>query len=125
MKPINIIQRATDFGTFRSREHFFSFVLKCIFYIIPAAILGYYTDITIQKIERNKMLGEPIIYYIAMQTLIIISTLYVILLLSINYTSELQTTIAGAFFIVLFFGIQTNYIHMIKEFFLTMPIKLV
>ena len=31
MKLLNIIQRATDFGTFRSRKHFFSFTLKCIF----------------------------------------------------------------------------------------------
>ena len=38
----NIIERATDFGTFRSRENFISFSLKCIFYIIPAIILGNY-----------------------------------------------------------------------------------
>ena len=43
----NIIQRATDFGTFRSRENIFSFTLKCLFYIIPAIILGNFTDTTI------------------------------------------------------------------------------
>ncbi len=46
----NIIKRATDFGTFRSRENFFSFSLKCLFYIIPAIILGNYTDTTVKKI---------------------------------------------------------------------------
>jgi hypothetical protein len=49
-----IIQRATDFGTFRSRKNFFSFTLKCIFYIIPAVILGNYTDITIKIIKKIK-----------------------------------------------------------------------
>lgn len=32
----NIFNKATDFGTLRSRENFFSFALKCLFYIIPA-----------------------------------------------------------------------------------------
>ena len=35
----NIIQRATEFGSFRSRENFFSFAIKCLFYIIPPIIL--------------------------------------------------------------------------------------
>ena len=63
MKLVNIIQRATDFGTFRSRKHFFSFTLKIIFYIIPAIVLGNYTDITIQKFKKNKELGDYTLYY--------------------------------------------------------------
>jgi hypothetical protein len=47
MKQLNIIQRVTDFGTLRSRTNIFSFGLKCMFYIIPAIILGHYTDIYI------------------------------------------------------------------------------
>ena len=31
MKLFNIFERATDFGSFRSRENFFSFALKCFF----------------------------------------------------------------------------------------------
>ena len=116
MKLHNIIQRAIDFGTFRSRENFFSFTLKCIFYIIPAVILGNFTDMTIQRIKNDKRLGDYILYYILLQTLIIISTLYLILKSLTSYTNEFQVTIAGGFFIVLYFGIQTNYIHMIKEY---------
>ena len=116
MKLLNIIQRATDFGTFRSRKHFFSFTLKCLFYIIPAVILGNYTDITIQKLKKNKKLGKYTIYYILLQTLINILMLYLILLFLNSYTSEFQVTIAGGFFSVLYFGIQTNYMRMIKEY---------
>jgi len=116
MTFLNIFQRAIDFGTFRSRENFFSFALKCIFYIIPAVILGNYTDITIKRIKKNKELGDYMLYYILLQTLIIISTLYVILIFLTSYTNEFQLTIAGGFFVVLYFGTQTNYIYMIKEY---------
>ncbi len=53
MKILNILQRATDFGTMRSRENVFSFTLKCIFYIIPAVILGNYTDTTIKGLKED------------------------------------------------------------------------
>lgn len=32
-----------------------------------------------------------------------------------RYTNEFQLTLTGGFFIVLYFGIQTNYIDMIKS----------
>lgn len=116
MNLVNIIQRATDFGTFRSRENFFSFLIKCLFYIIPAVILGNYTDITVQRIHNNNNLGDHILYYILLQTFIIISTLYIIIQLVTNYTDEFQVTIAGGYFVVLYFGLQTNYIQMINEY---------
>lgn len=112
----NIIQRVTDFGSFRSRKNFFSFALKCIFYIIPATILGNYTDIAVESIKKNKILGGYILYYILLQTVIIISTLYIILLFLTSYTDEFQLTISDGFFGVLYFGIQTNYMNMIKEY---------
>jgi len=52
MRLLNIIQKSIDFGTLRSRENIFSFTLKCLFYIIPAIILGNYTDITIKNIKK-------------------------------------------------------------------------
>lgn len=112
----NVIERSIEFGTLRSRENFFSFTLKCVFYIIPAIILGNYTDVTIKTIKKNKELGDYTSYYILLQTLIIISTLYLIILFLTSYTSEFQVTVAGGLFIVFYFGIQTNYIHMMKEY---------
>jgi hypothetical protein len=44
MSIYDIIERATDFGTYRSRDNFVSFTLKILIYIIPAVILGNYTD---------------------------------------------------------------------------------
>lgn len=69
MKTLNnILRNATEFGTFRSRENFLSFTLKCIFYIIPAIVLGNFTDITIQRIKTDKILGEQTLYYILLQS---------------------------------------------------------
>lgn len=113
---LDIFERGTDFGTFRSRENLFSFTIKCIFYIIPAIILGIYTDVTIRRIKKNKILGDYTLYYILLQTLVHILTLYIILIFLSNYTSEFQVSLAGGFFIVLYFGIQTNYLLMIKEY---------
>lgn len=115
MKLFDIIERATDFGTLRSRDNFFSFTLKILLYIIPAVILGNYTDITIKILHENKVLGDNILYYILIQTLIVISTQYLFLAFLSKFISEFQLTFAGSYFIVLYFGMQTNYIRMIKE----------
>jgi hypothetical protein len=113
MKPLNILQRATDFGTLRSRENFFSFSLKCLLYIVPAILLGNFTDVTIGRIKKYRD-GRTIL----LQTFIILATLYLILIFLplTSYTSEFQATLAGGLFIVFYFGIQTNYIRMIKQY---------
>lgn len=51
MRIYNIIEKATDFGTLRSQDNFFSFTLKILIYIIPAVILGNYTDNTITPLD--------------------------------------------------------------------------
>ena len=116
MKLSDIIQRATDFGTLRSRDNLFSFTLKILLYIIPAVILGNYTDITVKRQQEYKTLGNNTLYYILLQTFIVISTMYVILKYLSNFMSEFQVTIAGGYYIVLYFGMQTNYISMIQEY---------
>jgi len=119
MRIYNIFERATDFGTLRSRDNFFSFALKILIYIIPAVILGNYTDQTIKMLEEYKAFGDNKVYYILLQTFIIISTQYIFLKFLLNFISEFQVTIAGGYFIVLYFGMQTNYFHMIKEYIIT------
>jgi len=114
MRFINIMERATDFGSVRSRKHFLSFLLKIWLYILPAITLGNYTDITVQTMQTYQILGDNTFYYILLQTLIIISTLYLFLILFYDFMSEFTNTMAGSYFIVLYFGMQTNYIQMLK-----------
>ena len=49
----DIIRRATEFGTLSSRDNFLSFTLKISLYIIPAVILGNYTDTTVKKLQEH------------------------------------------------------------------------
>jgi hypothetical protein len=116
MKVNDIIKVATEFGTFRSREHFLAFASKCLFYIIPAVVLGNFTDSVVQRIKDNYPVVDYVLFYILLQTFIIISTLYLIVKLLTGYASEFQLTLSGSFFVVLYFGMQTNYINMIKEY---------
>lgn len=85
-------------------------------YIIPAILLGNYTDAIVKKVKEKKILGENNLSYILLQTFIILTTLYLSLLFLSDFTSEFQVSFAGGYFIVLYFGMQTNYIHMIKEY---------
>jgi hypothetical protein len=115
MKEIHIFQQSIEFVILTTGTDFFPFVLKCLFYIIPPAILGNYTDLIVKILRNNKKFGNYTIYYVLLQTLIIILTLYLINLFLSNYISKINVTVAVSFFSVLYFGIQTNYISMIKE----------
>jgi hypothetical protein len=115
MKLADIIQRATEFGTLRSRKNYFSFILKILFYIMPAIILGSYTDNIVKKLQDNNILGSNTLYYFLLQTLIVISTMYLFVVFLSDFISEFQVTVAGGYFIVLYFGMQTNYISIIKS----------
>jgi hypothetical protein len=116
MKISKVIERATDFGSRRSRKDIFSFSLKILFYIIPAVILGDYTDTTIQNLRMRREFGDDLIKYIMLQTLVIVLTMYIFIIFLKSFMSEFQKSVAGSFFIVLYFGMQTKYLHMMKEY---------
>ena len=72
-----------------------------------------------KRFQEYKELGDNKIYYILLQTLIIILIQYIFLVFFFNFISEFQVTIAGSYFIVLYFSMQTNYVYMIKEYITT------
>ena len=112
----DILARAIEFGTIRSHDHFLSFALKIVFYIIPAVVVGNSTESLVLYLKQHNLLGETTLAYIVLQTFLIISTLYLLLLFWSDFIHEFQVTLAGAYFIVLYFGVQTNYITMIQDF---------
>ena len=116
MKLFNILEKATDFGTFRSRQKLFSFALKILLYIFPAVVIGHYTEMSVQNMKARGVFGESEMNYIILQTAFIIVTMYIFVMILKDYMSEFQASVAGGYFIALYFGIQTNYITMLKDY---------
>ena len=115
MKIKKILTDSLDFGTNNARDNIFSFALKILFYIIPAVLFGYYTDRIVVVAKKRKIFGENEIHYIFLQTILIVSTLYLLVSALTAFMSGIQQTIAGSFFVVMYFGMQTNYIVMLKK----------
>jgi hypothetical protein len=112
----NILNKATDFGSFRSRDNFFSFSIKTLIYIFPAIVLGHLTDNIVKIMLKNKVLSDTLFFYIFLQTMIIITTLYLFIIFFKNFIIEFQTSNSGSFFVVLYFGMQQNYIYMLNNY---------
>jgi hypothetical protein len=110
-----IINKATNFGTIKHNDNFISFFMKILFYFIPASILGHYTDLAIIHMQNRKILGNSVLVYIFIQLLIITITLYLLVVIVNDYLYEFQVTIPGCFFIVFYFGLQTNFFVMLKN----------
>lgn len=111
-----IISRATNFGTFESRKGIYSFMLKILFFMIPAIIIGHSIDTYIENMRKKGILGNNYINYIILQTIIILFIMYIFVIYFSRFAKEFQTTTAGAFFIAMFFGFQSNYVNDIKQF---------
>jgi len=79
-------------------------------------ILGHFTDMTVENMKTRKTLGENQLYYILFQTVVNIVTLYLFVLFLTDFMSEFQQTTSGGYFMVLYFGMQTNYIDMMKDY---------
>ena len=115
MNIVEIINKATNFGTIKHNDNFISFFIKILFYFVPASILGHYTDVIILHMKNRKLLGNNVLVYIFIQLLIMSLTLYLLVLILYDYLYEFQVTVPGCFFIVFYFGLQTNFFVMLKN----------
>lgn len=103
-----------SFGKEDNQKTFLSFTIKVVTLLIPGIVLGYYIDKFVKDLYDKKKLGNKIIYYIAIQTLISIAVIYI--LSKFKYTDEFQYKLAGMYFSGIFFGIQHNYLTFLQTF---------
>lgn len=103
---------ATRFGTTSARDTYLSFLIKTFLYIFPAIILGQFIDRFILSLKKNILKNK--VFRIFVQTIVMVSVLYLLIKFSESYANELQYTITGIFFVVLFFGVQQFYINDIQ-----------
>ena len=97
MNIVDIINKATNFGTIKHNDNFISFFIKILFYFVPASILGHYTDVIILHMKNRKLLGNNVLVYIFIQLLIMSLTLYLLVLILYDYLYEFQVTVPGCF----------------------------
>ncbi len=91
-------------------EGFFSLNIRSMILILPAIFMGHYLDELVEKMNiKNKT--QSVLF----QTFLNILIIYILHKISSAYTKEFQVSLAGLFFSALFFGMQTNYIHDLKN----------
>ena len=103
---------ATRFGTTSARDTYLSFLIKTFLYIFPAIILGQFIDRFILSLKKSILKNK--VFRIFVQTIVMVSVLYLLIKFSESYANELQYTITGIFFVVIFFGVQQFYINDIQ-----------
>jgi hypothetical protein len=111
-----ILTTSTDFGNTRYEQTMATFTIKTILLFIPGILLGHYTDRFVKKIQEKEMLGRGLYKYLLVQLFLNILVIYTVILMSSAYAKEFQTTIAGLFFVSMFFSLQSNFVKNIQDF---------
>ncbi len=93
------------------------FFLHTIFLLVPGIILGHIIDRTIWYLKKNEKLGNINLIYIILQIILNVIILYFLYEISNHYAKELQNTLAGVFFIALFFNMQIHFVINLQELF--------
>lgn len=110
------LERSLTFGTYESRASFVSFMLKIFYFLIPALVIAHFLDewmnALYQETERDILRIELLVIH----AILMIAILYGFVVCFQSYSKEFQTTIAGGFFIALFFGFQPHYLQHLKDY---------
>jgi len=99
----------------KNPRHLIALTIKSLIFLIPGVILGHYIDQYVNKMKREQILGEDVILYIVVQTIISILVVYFLVNWAKSYTREIENKIAGVFFASLYFNMQTHYIDNIQQ----------
>ena len=87
-----------------------SFTIRVITQALPGIILGHYLDQGIYWTHTQKWMGSSAVPYALAQIVAWILIFYSMLYFIPSYANEFQGTMAGIFFITLFFIVQTNFV---------------
>ena len=98
-----------DFGK-KHGGHPITFTIKFLSLAIPGAFLGHYADQVILKTQRMELLGTYHLPYLMLQLFLWVILFYALFVFAPGYTKEFQHSIAGIFFVALFFSVQDNFV---------------
>lgn len=94
---------------------FLPFTIKFIAMSVPGVVLGHYIDQGVYKVQRLGWMGEKPFAYVCIQMMAWIVMFYGLYTYITEYTNEFQGSVAGIFFIALFFTVQTNYVANLQQ----------
>lgn len=90
--------------------------VKVFTFLFPGVVLGHYIDQYINKLKNEKRLGNNLLVYIFIQTVVSVMIVYYLVNFAKSYTKEIESSIAGVFFASLYFNMQTHYIDNIQHY---------
>jgi hypothetical protein len=103
------IQDGFKFGK-KHHGHPIPFLIRFLSLAIPGAFLGHYVDQAVLKVQRLNLLGSTKVQYVFFQLFLWAGLFYALFMFAPEYTKEFQRSIAGIFFIALFFSVQPNFV---------------
>jgi len=105
----NSVREGLQFGT-QNHTDFIPFTVKFLALAIPGIVIGHYLDQGIYKLQKTKHLGTSFLHYLALQIAAWIIIFYAMFRFLSDYAAEFQSSVAGIFFVALFFTVQENFV---------------
>jgi hypothetical protein len=108
------ISEGLHFGI-KTHKDFVPFTIKFMAMAIPGIILGHYLDQSILWLQLHKYAGDMPVVYTILQLLSWVVLYYLLVKYANGFAIELQDSIAGIFFVTLFFIVQTNFVSNLQH----------
>jgi hypothetical protein len=121
VNPSNLKNRVTSnlsegltFGT-QNHSAFIPFTVKFLALALPGIALGHYLDQGVYWTQKNRLLGSTSLAYLSLQISAWVLLFYVLFQFAATYAAEFQSSVAGIFFVALFFTVQTNFVTNLQK----------
>lgn len=121
VNPTNLKNKVTSnlsegltFGT-QNHSAFIPFTVKFLALALPGIALGHYLDQGVYWTQKRRLLGSTSLAYLSLQISAWVILFYALFQFAATYAAEFQSSVAGIFFVALFFTVQTNFVTNLQE----------
>jgi len=114
MTVYTLFREGIQFGK-DTHEDFLPFLMKLFALAIPGVVLGHYLDQGIYKVQTMRLFGQGPAMYVVVQMFLWAVLFYGFFRYATAYSDEFQGSLAGIFFIALFFTVQTHYVDNLQN----------
>ena len=103
--------------TFGTQNHaaFIPFTVKFLALALPGIAIGHYLDQGVFWVQKRRLLGTTPLAYLSLQISAWVILFYILFQFAAAYAAEFQSSVAGIFFVALFFTVQTNFVANLQK----------